>query len=244
MRVLLTGRWLGLTALALLTAVGCVLAGLWQWQRTQDLIAAERAAALAPIDVTQVAPLQPPLPAESIGRQVDLTGSFDADADLFVNSRALGKQVGFWVVAPLRLADGTRIAVLRGWTPTAAAAAAPDPVRIVGVLSPEEQFYSGTGPVRPGDTVVAMSREVLVAAWGEPLRAGIVFLASAEPVGVNQPMPVPATVAVDVPFPLQNFFYAFQWWVFAAFAAFMWFRWLRLDIRAARAGETMAPSDA
>jgi hypothetical protein len=34
-----------------------------------------------------------------------------------------------------------------------------------------------------------------------------------------------------VPFPLQNFGYAFQWWVFALFVVFAYVRWLSLDAR-------------
>jgi cytochrome oxidase assembly protein ShyY1 len=44
------------------------------------------------------------------------------------------------------------------------------------------------------------------------------------------PEPAAPTVqTADVPFPLQNFFYAFQWWIFAAFAVVVYLRWLWLD---------------
>ena len=46
------------------------------------------------------------------------------------------------------------------------------------------------------------------------------------------PVPVPPTVQVgDVAFPLQNFFYAIQWWVFALFAVVVYARWLYLDAK-------------
>jgi hypothetical protein len=35
----------------------------------------------------------------------------------------------------------------------------------------------------------------------------------------------------DVAFPLQNFFYAVQWWVFALFAVVVYARWLYLDAK-------------
>ena len=38
----------------------------------------------------------------------------------------------------------------------------------------------------------------------------------------------------DVPFPLQNFFYAFQWWIFAAFGVAVYLRWLWIESRRAR----------
>jgi cytochrome oxidase assembly protein ShyY1 len=48
----------------------------------------------------------------------------------------------------------------------------------------------------------------------------------------TDPLIVPPTVQVgEVPFPLQNFFYAIQWWVFAAFAMFVYARWLYLDAK-------------
>jgi cytochrome oxidase assembly protein ShyY1 len=33
----------------------------------------------------------------------------------------------------------------------------------------------------------------------------------------------------DVPFPLQNFFYAVQWWIFAAFGLVFYLRWLWIE---------------
>lgn len=237
--MLLTPRWIGLTLAAVIAAAGCVVAGVWQWNRTQSILAAERAALLAPVPVAQVAPENGDLPAESTGRRVEASGSFEQGAVLYVSNRALDGASGFWVVSPLRLADGSRIAVLRGWTPAAAAAPAPAAVVIRGVLSPEERFYAGGDAARNGDTVPAMSREVFVSAWGTPLRTGIVVLADQAPPGSDQPRAVPPTVQVDVPFPLQNFFYAFQWWVFAAFVVFMWGRWVRHDVRAGRADATM-----
>jgi hypothetical protein len=32
-------------------------------------------------------------------------------------------------------------------------------------------------------------------------------------------------------FPLQNFFYALQWLIFAGFVVFFWWRWIGLDLR-------------
>jgi cytochrome oxidase assembly protein ShyY1 len=37
--------------------------------------------------------------------------------------------------------------------------------------------------------------------------------------------------AADVAFPLQNFFYAFQWWLFGIFAVVVYVRWLWLESR-------------
>ena len=40
---------------------------------------------------------------------------------------------------------------------------------------------------------------------------------------------LPTVQTADVPFPLQNFFYAFQWWIFGAFAVAFYLRWLWLE---------------
>jgi cytochrome oxidase assembly protein ShyY1 len=57
-------------------------------------------------------------------------------------------------------------------------------------------------------------------------------LVTQSPESGSAPTAVPATVQTSgVPFPLQNFGYAFQWWVFALFVVFAYVRWLSLDAR-------------
>ena len=56
-----------------------------------------------------------------------------------------------------------------------------------------------------------------------PLTGQVVLVQFCQP-------PVPPTVQTsDVPFPLQNFFYAFQWWIFAGFGVVVYLRWLWLE---------------
>jgi cytochrome oxidase assembly protein ShyY1 len=46
------------------------------------------------------------------------------------------------------------------------------------------------------------------------------------------PVILPPTVQVgDVAFPLQNFVYAWQWWVFGAFALIVYLWWLWREVR-------------
>ena len=40
-----------------------------------------------------------------------------------------------------------------------------------------------------------------------------------------------------MPFPLQNFAYAFQWWIFALFAMVVYARWLYVDAQGVHYGE-------
>jgi cytochrome oxidase assembly protein ShyY1 len=73
--------------------------------------------------------------------------------------------------------------------------------------------------------------------WGTPLVQGFVMLQDQDPslVAADAPAPVtlPPTVQVgDVAFPLQNFVYALQWWVFGAFALAVYAWWLWRESRA------------
>ena len=126
---------------------------------------------------------------------------------------------------------GQTVAVVRGWLSDDAS---PSPlsrqsVKIQGVLHPDEEFYEGANATR----VVTVDSAALADAWGEDVIDGYVILGGdqGDPArGV--PMLVPPTVQVgDVAFPLQNFFYAIQWWVFALFAVVIYARWLYLDAK-------------
>lgn len=220
----------------------CTQLGRWQWQRTQDILAAERASASVPIAVQDVGAVGDEVPAESIGRPVIAEGSYRPEGQIVVLHRfSADDEPGSWVLTPLDLVDGSTIGVLRGWAPDDAAhrATVPTgPVRITGILQPGETFYPDAEP--PSGTAIAISDTVKRAAWGSDSRDGYIMLVDQQPAQVNAPAPVPSTVQTsDVAFPLQNFFYSFQWWIFAAFVAFMFARWLWLD--ASASGEDEEP---
>lgn len=232
LRLARTPRWLLLLGLLIALIIGATLLGRWQWERTQDILAAERAAAAEPIPVEQaLAGAVEELPSESIGRPVTAVGSYVADRQVEVPNRSLDGTPGSWIVTGMRVADGSLVPVLRGWVPAvdAASIAVPDgEITISGVLQPDEIFYADA-PVTSG-SVAAISRQSLGQAWGEDVPPGFIVLAEQTPPSDPAPRPVPPTVqTADVPFPLQNFFYAFQWWIFAAFGVFLYLRWLWIE---------------
>jgi cytochrome oxidase assembly protein ShyY1 len=68
--------------------------------------------------------------------------------------------------------------------------------------------------------------------WSTDLAVGFVVLTLQDPVNDSMPLPVPPTIATaDVAFPLQNFFYAIQWWIFALFAVALYLRWIFVSAR-------------
>ncbi len=232
LRLALTPRWLAVLAVLIGLVVAAILLGRWQWDRTQSILAAERAAASVAVPVQDaLGDSTTQLLAESIGRPVTATGEFDPDRQVVVTNRSLDGRAGVWVVTGLRLADGTLVPVLRGWTSpddTVSRAVPSGPVEVAGVLQPDEVFYTDA-PVTT-DEIAAISQSSLESAWGEDVPPGFVVLQDQQPSEMPAPAPVPPTVqTADVPFPLQNFFYAFQWWIFAGFGVFLYLRWLRIE---------------
>jgi cytochrome oxidase assembly protein ShyY1 len=92
--------------------VAAALLGRWQWDRTQDILAAERAALSQAIPVEQAVDPQGSvtLPPESIGRPVLLAGEYVPDLQVAVTNREHEGQPGVWIVTGLRLPTA-------GWRP-------------------------------------------------------------------------------------------------------------------------------
>jgi cytochrome oxidase assembly protein ShyY1 len=252
LRLARSPRWLGLALVALVLIVGCVLLGRWQWDRTQNIVEAERVAVSAPIAVEAVAAVGEPLPDDSIGRPVEARGRYLAGGQVIVMQRSLRGLPGVWVLTPLELSDGSVIGVLRGWLESAAEPGIVPPsgeVLVSGIMHPDERFYPDA-VTEPG-TAVAISSARQRDSWGPATRSGYVMLTatsprSDDPSGSEPPAPEPAAPTVQtagVPFPLQNFFYAFQWWIFAAFVAVVYVRWLWLDATDVRASAAERPDE-
>ena len=92
--------------------------GVWQVQRLfwkQGLIDARqtksRAAPLAALPKSFD-------PALHAFRRATVTGTFVHGRELYLGARSLNGNLGFHVITPLRLADGSHLLVNRGWIPT------------------------------------------------------------------------------------------------------------------------------
>jgi cytochrome oxidase assembly protein ShyY1 len=237
LRLALTPRWIAAALVLLLLVAGAVLLGRWQWDRTQTILVAERASASQPIPVQDVfgddSGAFTEVPAEGIGRPVSVTGEYVDGMQTLIVSRELDGEPGVWVVDGIDLGDGTVSAVLRGWLPDGVSPGAQAPageVTVTGILHPDEAFYADA--VSEPGTAVSIAHDRLAEQWQATVLPGFVVLSDEEPSSAPAPAPVPPTVQTsDVPFPLQNFFYAFQWWIFAGFAVAVYLRWLWLESR-------------
>jgi cytochrome oxidase assembly protein ShyY1 len=242
LRLALTPRWLLFATVTVAFVVVCLLLGRWQWERTQDTLAAERAAQAQPVALESVDHTDG-VAADGIGRRVFATGSYDPALHVVATGRAgAGDQegeAGVWVVDGLRLADGRLVPVVRGWLPSPDAAGAVPPsgsVTITGTLQPDETFYPAAEPT--AGSVLAIRQSALEAASGTDVAAGFVVLATQDPASDPAPSPVEPMVGLGgVPFPLQNVAYTFQWVLFAGFAIVVYLRWLWLDAQRRGADE-------
>ena len=125
LKLLFTGRRLGLTLLVIAGALTCCRLGIWQLDRL-----AQRRAQNALIDGRMA---QPPAaiggalidPAALDYRRVEARGVYDSAQEIVLRGRALDGAPGVHVLTPLRL-DGGDAAVLvdRGWLPLELAAPA------------------------------------------------------------------------------------------------------------------------
>ncbi|MDO8732323.1 MAG: SURF1 family protein [Actinomycetota bacterium] len=243
LRLALTPRFLVRAGLALLLIVAFSMLGRWQWERTQDVLTSERVALAQAVAVDELNPVGAAMTSETVGRSVTAVGTYQPAEQRIVLHRGLSGVTGVWVVTPLELADGSLIAVMRGWLPAAdSPGLKPDPgqVHIAGVLQADESFYQGAATT-PGE-VAAISQRSLN--WGPQARAGFIVLASQHPLTQPAPSPVPMEQqSTDVAFPFQNFLYAFQWWVFGLFVVAVYLRWLWLDAQLLNDEELAPPPE-
>ena len=252
-RFLLTPRWLALTLLVLLAVPGCVFMGSWQLSRFEVRVDQHRdarrhdrsTAEAAPVPLARVLPdSRAKVPGDDSGRNVSAVGHYDTAHQLLVPPRTLDRRDGYYVLTPLRLADGAALPVVRGWLPGDASTAAERSgvvpaapsgrVTVTGALQfPETTDTTGvdtSGLLPPGQLGI-ISDASLVNLLPYPVYGG--WITAAHPAPPLKAVP-PAT-APDSGLDLkafQNLGYTGQWFVFAGFAVFMWFRFVRREAEA------------
>ncbi|MFJ6212249.1 SURF1 family protein [Streptomyces sp. NPDC092296] len=246
-RFLLTPRWIGLNAFALIAVLLCLWLGTWQLGRFEDRVdthrdtdrAAAAPVAAAPLATVLGSPAQ--VRTDTVGREVTAIGSYDAAHQLLVPQRSVDGKDGYYVLTPLRTADGPAVAVVRGWHAGAPGTAAPPAaptgrVTVTGRLqAPETSGTDGAvagglpagqlGMISPATLVNVLPYGVYdgwVAADDAP--AGLTAVPTVQPEGGDG-----LTLRA-----FQNLGYTLEWFVFAGFVVFMWFRLARREAETAR----------
>lgn len=225
--LLLTRRWIGYLALALVFAVACVSLGFWQFARLEES-RTQIARIAANYDSTPVAleSVLPTLDAFDLGdswKQIYVSGQYLDDQQILVRSRPLNGDVGFEVLVPLLSGDGRIFIVDRGWIPsgntTSIASRVPEPpqgdVLVIARLKPSEpalagrEAVDGTVPtihlpmVRDLVSENITNANVIVGAYG--------LVVSESPAVTEMPTPAVKPELDEGP----HLSYALQWMIFA-----------------------------
>ncbi|MFE6867944.1 SURF1 family protein [Kitasatospora sp. NPDC057692] len=252
-RFLLTPRWLSGTALAVAAVAVCVWLGSWQLGRFEDRVSSHQEISRAVADGGAPRPLGELLGAESpqvttdtVGRAVTLTGTFEQEHQLLVPNRVLDGRQGYYVLTPLRTADGRTAAVVRGWAagaPPVGAAGADSPiaaapageVTVTGRLQAGETSGSG-GAVAGGlpdgqlGTInrAALLNKLALEGWYDGWVSADTAPEGLTPVPTVQPQGGDGLSLRA----FQNLGYTLEWFVFGGFVVFMWFRLMRREAEA------------
>lgn len=257
LRTLFAPRLVALHLLVIGVLVSFTMLGRWQLGVFEASGKPKLAADPAPVAVTELTQTGRHIPADVVGRQVTATGTYEASDQLLVADRVAdvsapggraAKGRGFWLLTPLRLADGTLVAVVRGWVPSPddpAVAVPAGVVTVTGRLRPAEptNAVQRSSQALPAGQVATVSTGELINLWTDaPLRDGFVVATAQEPASQATYVAVqPPTEGVGLTW--RNLAYAVQWWVFALFAVYMWFHFVRDDVRAARAARAGAAQE-
>src|SRR3954452_13629054 len=228
-------------ALAVAASVGMVFLGIWQLHRYEERSAInhriDSADSVQAVPMTSVMarPSMPGSAGTAPGKDVAWTkitasGRYDVSHEIQARARTVNGDVGFEIVTPLVVADGTAVLVDRGWVPPSDAGAEAAPVvppapggqvTVVGQIHLSESRPTAIEH-RDGrlDTRrISVSR--LAHEMPYPTYGAYILLTQQTP--ANDPSFT--RIPIDHEDSWQNAGYTVQWWLFAGMAlfAFGWY---------------------
>jgi cytochrome oxidase assembly protein ShyY1 len=221
-RFLISRRWAGYLAIALIFAAVCVSLGFWQLARRADAVTEiDRVATNFDADPTVLAEALPELDSYDESQEwltVSMTGTYLSQDQLLVRNRPLNGNPGFEVLTPLQLSNGDVFVVDRGWLPTGESQDAPDSVPaaptgtvdVVVRLKPGEPHLDSRSAT--AGQIATIELGLIEQQVGAPTYTGAYgLLDSEDPAAATRPL----AVAKPVPDEGPHLSYAFQWFCFA-----------------------------
>ena len=215
-----------------LAVVAMVTAGFWQLHRLSER--QDRNAAVTSRSELPVVEVQELLGIDDgydRGREIEfrgvrVTGVYQPEAQVLIRNRTHQGAAGYWVLTPLRLADGAVVAVNRGWIPHAAGTGASPadftaPNSSVAVVGLARATVTATRLLQadPAQGVLTeMARPDLARLAQQidgPLLPAYIQLQSQAPPPGDLPIPVPPPDLSEG----SHLAYAVQWFIFATIAA-------------------------
>lgn len=222
-RFLLSRRWLGLLAAAIVVALTCAALGRWQLHRLHARhlrnAVINHNLTSTPVPPQQLMAVGRSLPTSMQWRQVRATGHYDVAHELLVRNRTFEGAVGFHVLTPLVTDAGPALLVDRGWVPVGETATTrpdvPEPpagtVTVIGRLRQSEPRQGGTPP---HGQVNRISTRAISKTLPYPVYGGYAELVSQQPTPRNTPQALPPPEPSEGP----HLAYAFQWFLFGSMA--------------------------
>lgn len=232
-RFLLKPRWILSHLFVLLVCVAMVNAGMWQLRRLD-----EKRTQNAKITAAMHEPAEPiaavlPDGASSTAAQVAaaeyrpvvVVGAYRSDEQVLVMNRTNEGSPGYWVVTPLVQADGTAVAVLRGWIPYTYTpdgswedfAPPTGQVAVQGIVRQSQVRSTNSLVSSPKDPSVGTLRALarldvgrLAQQIAERTMPGYVSLVAQDPPAGDLPLPVALPELSEGP----HLGYAIQWFAF------------------------------
>lgn len=219
--------WIGLLVVAVVLSAGMVGLGFWQLSRYHERTAIndriDAAGRAQPRPVEEVlAVAEAPSPAAAWVR-VTATGVYDTDHELLIRQRTLAGRVGYEVLTPLVLDDGTAVLVDRGWIPPGSGgatalpdvpAAPRDEVTVVGRVHLPESGGDQPAPLDGVQVARRIDPAKLGSAVPHRLYGGYLLLQTQQPPSDARLAAIPVRYENSG----QNLSYVVQWWLFALIA--------------------------
>jgi cytochrome oxidase assembly protein ShyY1 len=220
-----------LAVAAVVLAALCLVAGRWQWDRSEsrnaeiDLVDANWSAPVVPVGEILDRP-GAVVPDDEVWQRVELEGEYVTDATVLLRNRPVGGRGGYHVLVPFEArVDGQDVVMVidRGFVPHGIDGSRPDAVpappsgtvTLVASLRADEPASDRDAP--PGQVQAISTEQVLAAgpdgaAWAEGRTVGAYGALRSE-----DPAPATALAALPKPDtdPGSHLSYAFQWGIFA-----------------------------
>jgi cytochrome oxidase assembly protein ShyY1 len=234
-RFVFSPRWIGLGLLMALVATVMVGFGLWQLDRyhlrsgINDRI--DSAAAAEPVPLDRIldppgsAKVGPAPSADDAWMKVTVTGRYEKNNEILARARTVRDTVGFEVLTPLVLADGSAVIIDRGWIAPSDRGASVPPrvppapegkVTVVGRIHAPESRSSPPEPFAGTLAVRRIAPDQLASVLPYSLYGAYITLESQTPPASAAFVPIPP----DRQNAAMNAGYVLQWWLFAALTLF------------------------
>ena len=226
------GLWPTVAAIVVIAATASL--GKWQYNR-----AAQKDALQAQLSAARSESALPLKSARDVDRsmryrRVEAGGTFDASRQIWLDNRTYKGTAGYYVLTPLRLADGTHVIVNRGWVTAArlrdTIPPAPPPsgeVQVSGALNlPPPSFLALSSANVQGSVWQNLDLDAYTAAQRIDIAPLVIEQSPGASDGLVRDWPVPDFGRGT------NISYMWQWWSFGMLALVFW---VVLGVRAGRA---------